>query len=151
VGDFIAAVLERSEDGAKYESVVYDRFLTIRHSAGQVLSVFDMGQPLSGSLPVGKVYEFVLVAALPGNLQYFPTNPPPLGAEGWQGDVVDPCWRAPKGGYSRARPDLYEREWVLLATPLGRLLMSSSEIGAAASSGGVVRWQEARLDLYAVA
>lgn len=147
---FITGFLEHSEDGAKYDGIVYNRFLTLRHASGQVLSIFDQGQPLSGGLVTGKVYEFVLVAALPGKLQYLPTNPPYLEAGGWQGEVVDPHWWAPQGVYHRARPELYERDWGLLATPLGRLLMSPSEIGTPVHLRGLVRWQEARLDLYAV-
>ena len=150
MGNFIKGILERNEEGAKYEGIIYDRLLRVRHPTGRSFSVFDPGPPLSGGLSVEELYEFILVAEVPGKLESFLINPPPSGTESWQGEVVDAHWRAPKGAYSRERPHLYDREWVLLGTSLGHLLMNPSEIGTAVSLGGVVRWHDARMDLYAV-
>jgi hypothetical protein len=149
LGNFITGLLERNEDGATYEGVVYDRFLTLRHGNGQVLSIFDMGEPISTNLPTNEIYEMVLVAAVPGDIQFFPARPPTSTGD-CHGIVIETAWNATKGSYRRDRVELYGREWMLLATPLGHLLMNPTEIGVLISVGGFVQWKDPRLDLYAV-
>lgn len=146
--DFIRATLEQSEDGATYEGTVYDRFLVLRPSSGERLPVFDMTEPISTGLDTGQTYEVVLVAALPGPVRRLPEHP--AGADQWWGTVVEPRWKALQGAFERARPGLYAREWVLLRTPLGALLINPDELESPVSTGDILGWEEPRLDLYGV-
>lgn len=142
-------ILERNENGATYEGIVYDRFLTLHHANGRILSIFDMGEPISTGLRTNKIYEMVLVASIPEDVEVFSTCPSPATST-WQGIVVDMAWKAARGSFSRERKGLYGREWICLATPLGNLLMNPAEIGAPINAGNCVQWKDPRLDLYAV-
>jgi hypothetical protein len=148
--DFIGGMLESNEDGASYEGEVFDRFLRLRHGSGVELSIFDMEEPISGDLPTGEPYEMILVAALPGPVRHWSEEPWAPASGRWRGTVADACWRVPEGRYQRSRPELYAREWVLLSTPLGHLLMNPDEISAPLAAGDLLAWQDPRLDLYAV-
>lgn len=150
MGTFIKGTLVRNDDGATYDGEVYDRFLTLRAVDGRDLPIFDMGDPISTGLPTGRAGEMVLVAAVPGAVRLGTATSPTADAETWQGTVLDPRWRAQADDFSRARPELFEREWALVETPLGRLLMDPDEIGDAVEPGALLRWHGARLDLYAV-
>lgn len=155
MGHFITGVLIENERGATYEGHVYDRFLQLRLSDGQVLALFDppgSNGPISTTLSKGEYYEMVLIALpIPKSVQYFPTPPQlPLSIDVWQGEIIEPHWILPVGRYTLTHPYLSEREWVLLATTKGHLLMNPASIKASSSTKGIVRWQNMRLDLCAV-
>jgi hypothetical protein len=148
---FVSGVLEQNEDGATYEGIVYDRFLMLRHANGKQLLIFDMTEPISADLAVGRRYTVVVVAAIPGSVQHLSRESPTLRqANGWQGVVVDPQWSASSETYRQVRPELYQQDWLLLSTPIGEMLMSPGEIAAQANQGDIIVWENARFDLYAI-
>jgi hypothetical protein len=147
---FIIGVLERNEPGATYQGRVYDRFLMLRPSDGTTLHVFDKGEPISSGLATGESYEVVLLAAIPGPVLVFSARSEGVQLSERRGEIIEPGWRAMEGGYRCVRPELYQRDWVLLRTSLGQLLMSPSEIGINLRAGDFLEWQEPRFDLYAV-
>ena len=145
---FVQGILIENEEGAKYEGTVYDRFLKVRLADGQVISIFDPFGPISTGLAVNEIYEMVLVT-FPVSVSYFTANPPSLASGLWQGTIVDAHWLAPRG-YRTSIERLYTRDWALLETSVGYVLMDGKEIKAPSSNGGVVQWKNVRLDLYAV-
>ncbi|SRR6266568_2259485 len=149
MGEFITGVLVENKDGATYQGIIYDRFLKLRLLDGQMLSIFDPIGPISTELKTGETYELILVT-LATAVKYFSAEAPPLESSQWQATVVKPKWRALEGSYQRARPQLYSHDRVLLASSLGHLLMNPGDIGTPVSLGGVVQWNNVRLDLYAV-
>jgi len=155
VGDFITGVLVENEAGATYEGHVYDRFLKLRLSDGQILAVFDPPGsfgPISTILSKGEVYEMILMTLpIPKSVQYFPASPLlSLDVDVWQGEIIEPHWVLPEGRYKLTHSYLSEREWVLLATRRGQLLMSPKVFSIPLSRGGIVQWDNVRLDLCAV-
>lgn len=150
MGDFIKGVLIENEEGATYEGRVYDRFLKLRLRDAQVLSIFDPFGPISTGLAEGNVYEMILIT-LATSVKYFATVPlPPLASDEWQATIIEPRWSAVEGQYRHACSELFTKKWLLLATPLGQLLMSHKVLSIPVSPGGFVRWKNIRLDLCAV-
>lgn len=147
--EFVKGILDRNEDGATYESIVYDRVLTVRHLRGRLLSVFDP-EAISDGLPVDKIYEMLLQPLIPISAHYSPMQPSDLESSEWMGEVIALRWQAVGRTFRRAIPNVYEREWMLLATPLGQVLVSRGSIDAQIAVGGYIRWRESRLDLVAV-
>lgn len=146
---FVLGTLEENQEGASYEDVVYDRNLKVRISNGQVLPIFDPGVPLSGELRAGMLCELVLVVAVPRLLRYQWECPPDALPGDWLGQVRNAAFRFAEPALLM-RPDLKERAWLLLDTEIGRILMSSAEPNTKVGEGGYLRWQQGRLDLYAV-
>lgn len=150
MGDFITGVLIENEEGATYEGKIYDRFLKLRLLDGHVLSIFDPFGPISTGLPEGEIYEMVLIT-LAVSVRYFATSPlPPMESDEWQGIIIEPHWSVAEGHYRRACSELYAHEWILLATPLGQLLMSRKVLSMPVNRGGFLQWKNVRLDLCAV-
>jgi hypothetical protein len=148
---FVTGVLAENKAGATYEGVIYDRFLRLHLMAGQVLEVFDPFEPISTDLPTGEIYKFIL-SSLAKSVRYFPREvlPPPLQTDLWQGTVIETNWRFRREEYSGIRSSAYEREWVVLSTAEGRLLMNPKEIGTQVYPGDIIQWQNLRFDLYAI-
>lgn len=149
MGGFITGVLLQNEDGATYQGKVYDRFLKLGLSNEQVLSIFDPFGPISTDLPIGEVYEMILVT-LATSVRYFAALPLDVETADWQGVIIEPRWRVPESDYQRTSSELYTHEWVLLATSLGKLLMNPKVFKTPISPEGVVLWNNVRLDLLAV-
>lgn len=156
MGEFIKGVLVENEAGAIFEGHVYDRFLKLRLLDGQILDVFDQPGsygPISTGLSIGEIYEMVLITLpVPRSVQYFPTIPLTLTSEigFWQGEVIEPRWIVTERNYKSIHKHLSNREWMLLATNRGQMLMNPASIQALVSTGGFVQWQNMRLDLLAV-
>ncbi len=155
MGNFIIGVLVENEDGATYQNHTYDRFLKLQIADGQVLSIFDppgLYGPISTGLNTGESYEMILITLpVPRSVHYFPTSPLHVEINLWQGTVVDTHWRVPEErSYKGVHEYLADREWMLLTTSRGDLLMNPKEISIPVSKGGVVQWENLRLDLCAV-
>src|SRR5579883_1926969 len=148
---FITGVLVTNKAGASYEGQVYYRFLELRLIDGQVLEVFDPFEPISTDLSTDETYEFILLS-LAKSIWYFPQGvlPPPLQNNLWQGTVIQADWQFVKEDYRRIHSFVKEREWVLLSTAEGRLLMNPNEIGIQVRPGDIIQWQNLRLDLCAI-
>lgn len=147
---FISGLLEANEPGATYMGTVYDRFLTLRHPTGKILTIFDM-HAISTELLSGTTCELMVRATLWRSLRYHrnPTSAPRTTV--WVGEVASLDWKPPKDAcYQFVNPELFATEWVIVTTPLGQLLMSPEEIGQTLDVGGVLEWEGERLDLLAV-
>ena len=154
MGNFITGVLIQNEDGATYEGVVYDRFLKLQHPRDYVLSIFDPIEPISTNLRVGETYELVLVPFVVSvkhvSISESTLKNRYISSGVWQGIVIDLNWRTSEGSYRLARPELYDREWILLETSLGQVLLNPRSIETVLNKGDIVEWENVRLDLYAV-
>jgi hypothetical protein len=148
---FITGVLVTNQAGAIYEGRVYDRFLQLRLMDGKVLEVFDPFEPISTGITTGEIYEFIL-SSLAKSVRYFPQGvlPPPLQTDLWQGTIIQANWRFIKEDYRRTHSFAKEREWILLSTAEGRLLMNPKEIGTQVRPGDIIQWQNLRFDLCAI-
>lgn len=149
---FITGVLVRNRAGATYEGIIYDRRLTLQLPKDREIFIFDPIEPISTDLPVDEVYELVLVPFVV-SVQIVSASSPeesPTDFEGWQGTVIDAHWQAQKGKYRLARPGLYEKEWILLSTTHGDLLLDPEDIKETVQEGMIVRWKKTRIDLFAV-
>ncbi len=125
---FVNGVLLSNKEGAKYEDVTYTRFLTIRTVNGVELTILDGFGTITNDIPPGAHIECVL-AVFPAHVHYFPQQPAPVPPPGfWQGNIVEPHWQAPQGSFRRFSDQLYAHAWLLLATPLGQLLMHPKEL-----------------------
>jgi hypothetical protein len=140
---FVHAVLERNDPGAQYEGIVYDRVLTIRHSSGRVLEVFDMSAPLASGLEPGRAYDLLIAATLPRDLRVDGS-----ASARWHGKVIDVSWTAPEAPL--IREGIADRRWVLVETEIGAVLMSPLDLPAEAAAGTRLSWEDARFDLYGV-
>jgi hypothetical protein len=155
MNNFITGVLTRNKEGATYEDVVYDRRLTLHLPNGYDLSIFDPADPISSQLQIGEVYTMVL-SPLVMSVNLISTSQPssapemPTNANNWQGTVIDSDWKAPKDAFRLTHPELYELGWVLLATPLGNVIINPDNAGTSLSVGMTAQWENTRLDLYAV-
>lgn len=149
---FVSGIVTSNEEGAKYEDIVRTRFLAMRTDNGVELSVFDPLGPISNDLPIGAHCACILVT-FPMSVLYFVGQPaPPPRAGFWQATLLDPHWHAPQGSFSHFSEQLYEHDWLLLATPLGQLLMYPKELKNVESidANGIIQWENKRLDLLAV-
>lgn len=149
MADFIEGTLERNAPGATYEGIVYDRVLTIRNVEERRLSVFD-SEAISADLFVGELYEMLLQPLMPVSTRYSPMRPTDLDPFDCVGEVIALRWRAAGRTFRCAISDVYEREWILLATALGQLLVSKDSITVRVEVGSFLCWHESRLDLVAV-
>jgi hypothetical protein len=144
---FVKATLVRNDPGATYDGVVYDRFLTLRLSDGGELSVFDMDEPLSEGLEVGRTYQLVLAVSAPIGIRTGASSRPDAK---WTGRVIEPQWRAIDLNLARARPELLDRAWILLESGIGELLLNPRDLPGPSQTGENIRWDDARFDLYGV-
>ena len=148
---FITGVLVTNKAGAIYQGRIYDRFLQIRLMDGQVLEVFDPFEPISTDISTGEIYEFIL-SSLAKSIRCFPQGvlPPSSQTNLWQGTVVQANWRFVKEDYRRIQSFAKEREWILVSTAEGRLLMNPKDIGIQVRPGDIIQWQNLRFDLCAI-
>lgn len=152
MGNFITGTVVQNKAGATYEDQVYDRRLVLHLPQGQELFIFDPTEPISTKLPVDSVYELVLVPfvvsvqiiSAPSQVEL------PANVETWQGTVIDAHWQAANDEYRSVRPELCEREWILLTTAFGNVLLNPKGLKESLSEGMVVQWKKARIDLYAI-
>ena len=144
---WLAGVLEGNQAGAQYEGRVYDRRLKVRARNGRLLEIFDNEPPISGDLPVGQTFEFIVMALLFTNLK---VAEPSQGRASWRATVVAIGWQADSSLYRAKKNDLNGRRWILLQTDAGRLLTTDAELGKSVQQGETVSWEDASLDLYAV-
>jgi len=149
MGAFIKGVLVENADGATYQSKVYDRFLKLHLANGQDVSIFDTFGPLSSSLSSGERYEMIL-EALATSVHYGRSTPLDVKTPTWQGVIIEPRWRAPEDQYRLSATELYTREWVLVSTSIGALLMNPKVFHTPISPQEEVLWDTIRLDLLAV-
>jgi hypothetical protein len=145
---FTIGVLNANEAGASYEGVVYDRFLTFRHTSGIEYRLFDPPPPISSELVVGACYELALESALPRATAAGSTGDE--GAGKYVGVAVNPRWRPGNIRPLIYRPSFFETTWILLQTALGQLLVNPNEIVIPIGVGDTLRWESTRFDLQAV-
>jgi hypothetical protein len=152
MGNFITGTVVQNNAGAEYEGTVYDRRLVLHLLGNQELFIFDPAEPISTELSINESYELVLIPFVVSvQIVSAPSQAElPVNLDVWQGTVIDTHWKAPKEGYRFVRPDLYEKEWILLATALGNVLLNPKGIKESLSEGMVVQWKKARIDLYAI-
>lgn len=153
---FVNGILEKNVDGAIYRDSVFDKILVI-NSGGITLDIYDSSFPISADLIVGKTYELLLNPTIFESLQYSGDQ---THNEVLRGVVIDVHWSASRDSCQLFKPGLYEtrngsqREWVLVETVVGNMLMSSDEIydetHRRAKPGDVLYWKHARFDLYGV-
>lgn len=152
MGNFITGTVVQNKAGAEYDGTVYDRRLVLHLPGNQELFIFDPAEPISTELSIDGSYELVLVPFV-GSVQIVSASSQaelPVNLDVWQGTVIDAHWTAPKEGYRFVRPDLYGKEWILLVTALGNVLLNPKSIKESLSEGMILQWKKARLDLYAV-
>ena len=152
MGQFVHGTLIENEDGATYESEVYDRFLKLRLTQGEVLSIFDP-TPISSNLLLGTTYEMVLVSSAL-NVRVSEEEMPDLLPKEWEGTIVQLDWQAISEEYVLIRPELLKHSWVLVKTDWGHVLISRKIVERAGpgqiSVNQRIRWKNVRLDLFAV-
>src|SRR5207302_11149870 len=94
-----------------------------------------------------RTYGLVLAVSAPvGILQGASSRP---GAK-WTGRVLEPQWRADGITVMSARPELLERAWILLESPIGELLLNPLDLSGPSQPGVNIQWDDARFDLYGV-
>ena len=159
MSSFLAGLPIKTQDGTIHEGSALDRYLTVRHSGLANIGIYDPSWPISGDLTEGMKAELIIVATHFEGLRY-PVIAFDLGCIGtWRGIVADPRWCAQECAYRVSRPNLFhkrgkKRSWVLVATPIGHMLMNPAEvkreIGFNVVAGDILLWQDARYDLFAV-
>lgn len=153
---FILATLEQNEAGAVYEGSVFDRWLTIAHSSGKKLPIFDPSFPvnISSSLEVGQPYEFLVSPVVFRNLKVQSDfGVAQLGEHDWQGKVRTLDWQFKKEEFPVAVTYLYDEHWALVETQLGTVAFQIEELEALdvrVEIGATLCWTELRTDLLAV-
>jgi hypothetical protein len=148
---FVTGILEENEDGATYQSIVYDRFLKVRCANNELITIFDIPEPISTYLNAGKVYTFVLSAFVSG-LRYIEQTPVDSKEEtGFMGGlIINPEWSATNSIFQYTRPELYDCTWILVATRLGHVLIDAAELQIIPIINSYLVWSSQRWDLYAV-
>jgi hypothetical protein len=153
---FVLATLEQNEPGAVYEGSVFDRWLTILHSSGKRLHIFDPSFPvnMSASLKVGQPYELVISPVVLGDLKVQNDNNEfNQGERYWQGKVLTLDWQFREESFSHAVSDLQSERWSLVETDLGTIALQPRKLhalGVRAEVGSSISWKEFRTDLLAV-
>jgi hypothetical protein len=152
MGQFITGVLIENKDGATYEGVTYDRYLKLRLSTEETLSLFDEFMPISTQLSTGVSYEVVLTSLpVPGTVSYAESPSLPAEHDYWQGIVIDLGWLGKKEDYRYVRTyNFGDGERVLLSTVRGNLLMNPKRFKIPIAVGSAIQWKNSRLDLLAV-
>lgn len=159
--EFVNGLLVSNEVGATYKGEVYDRFLKVRVNSGHTLPIFDdswPAKPISTNLNIGHSYRLILVSSVNEHLAHF-SSLYSVGAHEWEGEVLLDQWQLPHEpaqvfSYYVPRQNELRRNWVLLSTPYGGVLMAPEEIeeatGRMVQIGDRLRWVCSRLDLLAV-
>jgi hypothetical protein len=153
---FVLATLEQNEPGAVYEGSVFDRWLTIAHSSGKKLPIFDPSFPvnISSSLKVGQPYEFLVSPVVFRDLKIQDDiGEVQRGELEWQGIVRTLDWQFKKEDFPLAVTYLYDEHWALVETQLGTVAFKSRKLQALdvrAEIGATLCWKELRTDLLAV-
>ena len=150
MGAFVTGSAEAVIDAAIEENIVYARIVSLYVTNVQMLDIWDDYPPLSGEMAVGQSYEVVVVMTRGSASVVDAQSVAPPGGGHWQGMVVRPNWRAARGVYHHARPELFAHEWALIETPVGQMLMRPADLPAHADEGTRIRTPSARLDLYAI-
>jgi len=155
MAEYMTGILTDSQDGAVYNGHVYDCFLRLLLQDGQTLSIFDPPGPygpISAELSTGEKYEMVLaVLPIPGSVEYITTASPFLPLDIWQGTIIAPNWiPSTERNFLYVHRYLCDREWLLLSTSYGNLLMNPGELPSSAEKKREIRWRNLRLDLCAV-
>jgi uncharacterized protein YjbI with pentapeptide repeats len=166
---FLHGILERNEVDAADGDRVYTRRLVVQTHAGSRVPIFDP-HALSTPLALGERYDLVLkfgVARgmhllsqpapepLPARadmlLRVFERAPDTLGFT--QAQVLDAHWWIPDDLTPFVPEDAKARSWVLLQTPVGRMLAFHRSLMrrlGAVPTGTPFTWTRARLDLIAI-
>lgn len=159
--EFVNGLLVSNEVGATYRGEVYDRFLKIRLNSGHTLPIFDdswPAKPISTDLQIGNFYHMILVSSVNEHLAHF-SSLYSVGTNEWEGTVLATNWQLPHEPtqYFQCfvpRHNEFRRNWVLILTPYGGVLMAPEEvedaIGRKVQVGDRLRWVCSRLDLLAV-
>src|SRR5215467_13442572 len=153
MNEFVTGVLERNDAGATDGHTVYDRWLTLRLANDTAIDIFD-DELISTDLVVGKMYDLVLLVAVPWRIRYLPIPPPDVDLKALEqnyvvrGVVLDPYWQTTERLYRYVSTGFYERISVLLETAVGRILVSRLNIeedmeGPAeeVAAGGYLEWR----------
>lgn len=159
--EFVSGLLVANEIGATYKGEVYDRFLKVRVNTGHTLPIFDdswPAKPISTNMSIGHSYRLILVSSVNEHLAHF-SSLYSVGAHEWEGAVLSSTWQLPHDpgqifSHYVPRQNELRRNWVLLSTPYGGVLMAPEEIedatGRSVQVGDQLRWVCSRLDLLAV-
>jgi hypothetical protein len=145
----VDAVLIDNEPGATYEGTVYDRWLTLRHSSGRTLRVFDMSCA-TGDLSVGSRRFWVLRVSFPEAAAVLDATPTPAIEPGeWMGTIVAINWLAPAQPLALvgAEPT---RGQVVIETDVGQVMLGPRDVPGA-RVGATITWRGGRWDLIGAA
>lgn len=151
---FVVGTLIENEEGATYEGVVYDRFLKLQISTGEILSIFDPFRPISTGVPINDQYEMILASLpVPGSIYtdkyLLPFNENEKDI--WKGDVIEVSWVGNLESYRCIRSDEFEREIrILLTTTRGNILLPCKYLATSPFIGQTIWWNSMRLDLRAI-
>lgn len=139
MGNFIKARVIKNEEGAKYEGIIFTRFLTLAINENLQIEVFDE-EPISGDLQAGETYEFLLDMTLRKSFDSLQIIDKLEQGVIWQGCVLAVNWK-PEGKFSYHLPGLLTSQrypfWILIEMDIGRLLVETKH---KVKEGQLVRW-----------
>lgn len=139
MGNFIRATILKNEEGAKYEGIVFTRFLTLAINENLQIEVFDE-EPISGDLRVGETYEFLLDMTLRKSSDSLQIVDKLEQGGIWQGRVLAVNWK-PEGKFSYHLPSLLTSQrphsWILVETEIGKILVTTKR---EVKAGQLVKW-----------
>lgn len=134
--DWVQFDVVEVQDGAAYESTVYDRDIVVRMGSGAVLKLFDMTPMITQQIEPGERLEAVVqvVADIHRGAYATLVENLTLNRSEWTG----------------FRDNLLRGMWQRVKTSDGHLLVRESNLSATESRlGDGVSWDDARYDLMA--
>ncbi len=153
--EFIRAILEKNSPGATYEGSVFDRDLLLFHFESKLkFGVFDDFHQISTGLTEGKPYEFILSPIKRDSLEVINEAEAITTIRNWSGQIVEVDWKPQISQYQSTKAHLQKGKWVLVATSLGHIIFKLKKIEEKLETkvrqGAYIRWENMRVDLYAV-
>ena len=166
---FVQGIVLQNEADATDGDRVYTRKLVMQTTSGSHVPIFDP-DVLSTPLEVGTSYELVLVFGVARGMHLLSQpapEPPPARADMvlWvfdraprtlgftQAYIIDAHWWIPDDLTPFVPEDARVHSWVLLQTPVGRMLASHRSLLrnlGEISIGAPFTWTRARVDLVAI-
>jgi hypothetical protein len=171
--EYVRGVLLSNKPGAQApgSSHPVDRWLVIHTPGGKRLRVFDWLPPAVGSdrllsehegIREGNTYTFILMDLHRDLQKGNHLTHSSVGADWWQGTVIDPAWALPAQVYLAVDPqNIGNLQGILIETAIGQVILSHpradrNEQGKRLphaltyQRGEVLCWKHVRLDLLAI-
>lgn len=151
---FIQGVLTGNFEGSIYQDVVYDRVLHVQTRNGKQLEINDAEGPISSQLQIGETYTFFLSPFYleEKDVLYYALDEDVINGAFWEGKILDLDWRPSQSSdsYECVTERFIQKDWVLIETDEGYLLMNSSVFKIAPSIGGTVQFGDIVFALHGV-